>query len=308
MLMPLLRKQTDKKQAKIRPNIRTQNGLPRQNDKPTISQPASLKKEDPKANSDQVLKIVAHDLRNPISGILAASQYLLEDAGQELEGHHLALLQSIELSSGFALRFIEDTLELLSIQSQNLALRFQSTDVVRLVNEIAAMHQPFAGSKRIRLEVNSQGTVPFLRLDSIRMTQAIGVLLTNALKYSHPDSRVEVLVAAREGGVTITVHDEPAPVADGMKPLLATIRKGHSKNGLNEARRILTLAAVRRVVEGHHGAIAMKNGSENGSTFVITLPIPNGASAAGKGPRNAVQKKFFAAGQDGLARTISSIR
>jgi K+-sensing histidine kinase KdpD len=303
-----MRKQADKKQAKTRRDIQMPNGLRRQNGKLTISQPASLKKEDLKANSDQVLKIVAHDLRNPISGILAASQYLLEDAGQQLEGHHLALLQSIELSSGFALRFIEDTLELLSIQSQNLALRFQSTDIVRLVNEIAAIHQPFAGSKRIRLEVNSQGAVPPLRLDSTRMTQAIGVLLTNALKYSHPESRVEVLVAAREAGVTITVHDEPAPLAEGMKPLLATIRKAHSKNGLNEARRILTLTAVRRVVEGHHGAIAMKNGSEKGCTYTITLPIPNSASAARKSSRNAGQQKFFGADPDGSARTVSSIR
>jgi hypothetical protein len=61
------------------------------------------------------------------------------------------------------------------------------------------------------------------------------------------------------------------------------------------------------VVEGHHGAVAVKNGPEKGSTFIITLPIPNGVSA-GNGPRNAGQKKFFAAGQNGSARTVPSIR
>src|SRR5262245_58409082 len=64
----------------------------------------------------RLLGIAAHDLRNPISGILTASQYLLDDAASSLEAEHVALLQSIESSSRFMLRLIEDMLEISTIE------------------------------------------------------------------------------------------------------------------------------------------------------------------------------------------------
>jgi signal transduction histidine kinase len=63
----------------------------------------------PKIRSQQAVRKMAHDLQNPISGILAATQYLIEDAGPILENHHVIALKAIE-SSGFRLLRLIDNL------------------------------------------------------------------------------------------------------------------------------------------------------------------------------------------------------
>jgi nitrogen-specific signal transduction histidine kinase len=65
----------------------------------------------PRRKSQQAARKVAHDLQNPISGILAATQYLIEDAGPILADHHLTALHAIE-ASGFRLLRLIDTLVL----------------------------------------------------------------------------------------------------------------------------------------------------------------------------------------------------
>ena len=77
----------------------------------------------------QLLELAAHDLRNPISGILAAGQYLLEDAGAVLDEQHLAMLQSIDSSSRTMLRLIDDVIELANLESGELRLEIRATEI-----------------------------------------------------------------------------------------------------------------------------------------------------------------------------------
>jgi signal transduction histidine kinase len=69
-----------------------------------------------KGSRQQAARKIAHDLQNPISGILAATQYLIEDAGPILADHHLTALRAIE-SSGFRLLRLIDSL--VSVSSSN---------------------------------------------------------------------------------------------------------------------------------------------------------------------------------------------
>jgi signal transduction histidine kinase len=62
----------------------------------------------PKIRSQEAARKMAHDLQNPISGILAATQYLIEDAGPNLENHHLIALKAIEASGFRLLRLIDN--------------------------------------------------------------------------------------------------------------------------------------------------------------------------------------------------------
>ena len=127
----------------------------------------------------QLLEVAAHDLRNPISGILAAGQYLLDDAGYLLDEQHLALLQSIEASSRSMLRLIDDVIELSQIESGKLRLDIQSTDILPLMNRALLQNQAAAERKKVQLDVEANGgaLLPPIDVDPVRIFHAIDSLV-----------------------------------------------------------------------------------------------------------------------------------
>jgi signal transduction histidine kinase len=109
-LSPALQELASVRQAKARTRRRLRSGLSRLNRAlEENSDPAGTSKTDAERQRN-LIRTLAHDLRNPISGILTASQYLIEDASPLLEAEHVTLLRSIESSSEFILKLITDML------------------------------------------------------------------------------------------------------------------------------------------------------------------------------------------------------
>src|SRR5258708_9289773 len=108
----------------------------------------------------QLLEIAAHDLRNPISGILAAGQYLLEDASPLLDEQHLAMLQSIDSSSRSMLRLIDDVIELANIESGELRLDIKATEIQPLMHQAVSASHAVANRERVPLVVGADGNAP----------------------------------------------------------------------------------------------------------------------------------------------------
>ena len=135
-----------KQRAVPRAAIRRQEGRP--------TRPASLPNETPRPGNETEpsllwLEIATHDLRNPVSGILAATQFLIEDASPILQAHHITLLRSIESSSQFMLRLLQDLSEIPALESSRLQFDFYLTDVGALVENAVLANRPLAASKRV---------------------------------------------------------------------------------------------------------------------------------------------------------------
>jgi signal transduction histidine kinase len=95
----------------------------------------------------RLLEMAAHDLRNPISGVLAASQFLIEDAAGRLEKHHLSMLRSMGSSSRIMLRLLEDMLEIAAISTARPRMHLQLTDIRTLVEQSLSMTRPASGTE-----------------------------------------------------------------------------------------------------------------------------------------------------------------
>ena len=226
------------------------------------------------ASSVELLKVLSHDLKNPLSGILAASQFLLEDAGHLLDRHQLTLLQLIESSSELAIQSIEDIVELHSIRSRGLALQLQSTDMAALVAECGASHRQRASNRRVTLEVTKEGAIPMLRVDRRRITQAINALLRNEIESLQPGGRVAVVTAVKGNSVAVVISTQGASrEIGGVKTILGKIRGGALKGGLSEARTALVVAAVNRIVEAHRGLVRREGGATGGTTISMQFPV-----------------------------------
>jgi signal transduction histidine kinase len=226
--------------------------------------------------SARMLEILAHDLRNPISGILSASQFLKEDAEHHLESHHMALLNSIESSSGVALRVIEDILELPGIEPQMDATPVQPADLARLVNRSVEMNQAILEGRRIQLDVRIASDLPAVAVDPMNITRVINGLLTNTVRNSQPGSTLELRATAHPPNAILMVRGE-----------------GNRKHaaGWNEARSALTLASVQKIVQANHGSVHLEANDDCGTAFILTLPLSGRATSRPAANRNGRRTK-----------------
>jgi signal transduction histidine kinase len=218
------------------------------------------------------LTALAHDLRNPIAGTLAASQYLLEDAAGSLEEEHTDLLRSIESSSCMALQLIDDLLEMSTAQSGDLQLNLQPADILSLIDQNLRVSRLLGARKGTRLDVMTDGPVPAIRADLPRMNRVIGDLLRNAIEISPPVSRIEIRVGTQGECARISVRDEgPGGSADELEATFDPFHRPQTHRRSTELG--LRLAIMKRTVEAHGGQVLVESKVGQGSTFTILLPI-----------------------------------
>jgi len=222
----------------------------------------------------QILGIVAHDLRNSISGILNASEYLLEDASGLLGEHDLTLLQAIHSSSRFMLRLIADMLEISTIESGKLRLDRQPTDILPLIEQNLLLNRPIAERKGVRIDVMADGPLPPIRVDPIKMYRVIDNLVTNAIKFSPPGSKIGIRVSVDGDLASISVQDQgpgiPAHELKAVFKLFRTARIGDASRAEGTG---LGLGIAKRIVEAHGGHVLLESQVGKGSVFTVTLPV-----------------------------------
>jgi signal transduction histidine kinase len=112
-------------------------------------------------------------LRNPIAGILAASQYLIDETTGLLNEEHSQLLGSIETSCRFLLRLVDDVMEISSIESGIIELELQPTDLVEVISQNLVMNRLLARNRGIQVRVIEEGFVPAVNADPSRMHEVV---------------------------------------------------------------------------------------------------------------------------------------
>ncbi len=236
-------------------------------------------------NPIQLLEIAAHDLRNPISGILAAGQYLLEDAGALLDEQHLTMLQLIDSSSRSMLRLIDDVIELANIESGELRLDIKTAELQPLMNQAVSMSQAAADRKRVRLVMDSDGMAPLppLSIDPVKIFHVIDSLLASTVKFSRPGSRIEIGVGSRAGKATIWLRTDGSGISAGaLRSLFNPFRKNRATRPGIEGGAALSLAKTKRIIEAHGGVTHVHSGEAKELTIRLTLPLQKRAIARKK--------------------------
>jgi len=220
----------------------------------------------------EVLGMLAHDLRNPLSGILNASDYLLEDAAGLLGENDLSLLQAVQRSSRLMLMLIDDILEISAIESDKLKLDRKPTDILSLIEQNLALNRPLAERKQIRIDVIAYRALPAISVDPVKTYRVIDNLVTNAIKFSASGTRIEIRVDASRKSASISVRDQgPGIPAEELKTVFKAFEKGRHTSTAPGAG--LGLAIAKRIVEEHGGQLRLESQVGKGSTFTITLPV-----------------------------------
>jgi signal transduction histidine kinase/ActR/RegA family two-component response regulator len=224
---------------------------------------------------NEFLGMAAHDLRNPLAAILAYSEFLIEQAGPEMNEEHSHFLEIIHSSSEFMLQMVNDLLDITTIESGQLTLEPQETDVLSLLEDNLTVNRVLAEKKSIHIEFEPRGSLPDrLMLDRSKFDQVLNNLLSNAIKYSYPESEICVWTEIRDNEWWIAVEDEGQGIPEDEQDAVFRIYDRTSVRSTSGERSTgLGLAITKRIVAGHRGRIWLESEEGVGSTFYVALPL-----------------------------------
>ena len=225
---------------------------------------------------DEVLRIVAHDLGNSLSGVLITSSALLRTLPRE-EGGVRGAVQNIRHAAEQMQRLRQDLLDVATIEAGHLAMVAAPTSPRELLEEIAAQVAPLAEEKRITVRVEAPGELPRIHADRDRMLQMLGNLVGNAVKFTPEGGEVTLRAAVVGDEVHLAVSDTgPGIPPESRAHVFDRFwqAREHRRGGAG-----LGLAIARGIVEAHGGRIWLDGGA--GTTFVVALNGGDGGLGMG---------------------------
>jgi PAS domain S-box-containing protein len=224
---------------------------------------------------DEVLGIVSHDLRNPISAIAMCARVLQENPPKD-PAEHEELLGTIRESTEWVNRLIEDLLDVANIERGQLSLELQAQDPAQIAMQARHMFEVEATQQGITLDVEVPTNLPLVTADGARIVQVLGNLLRNAIKFTPSSGRIVVAVEPGDSSVVFSVRDTGAgiPVANQGRVF---DRYWQSADGSRSRGTGLGLSIAKGIVEAHGGGIWVQSSPGQGSTFSFSVPDDTGA-------------------------------
>ncbi len=222
-----------------------------------------------------LLELSAHELRNPISGILVGAEYLLEDASPLLEPHQRVVLTAVQSSARLVLELLHNLTEIATISMAEPKLGLQAADLVALVQRTASSVLSQAKSMNVSVSVKIKDQPEVLRADPGRLGEALQALASHVVASSPAGSAVEIVVANRDGEATVVFRrNGAAPSSNPPGTTTAVARPKAARRKLADIRTALVLEHADRIVRAHGGAIRARTHRTRGYVLTVTLPIP----------------------------------
>ncbi len=220
------------------------------------------------AARDEILGVVAHDLRNPL-GAISLKAALLERTSESEATRRQA--SAIELVTRRMESLVKTMLDVATIEAGRFSLSPAPCDVEDLLRQSIDELESLASSRQIALasEVKAPGLV--VRADRERTLQVLSNLLGNALKFTPDGGAVSVCVDAQGHMARFVVVDSGPGIPEAHLPHLFDRFWKHETNGRRGTG--LGLFIVKSIVEAHDGEVSVANRPGGGATFAFTLPL-----------------------------------
>jgi len=221
------------------------------------------------AARDEILRIVSHDLKNPVNVIAMASQQLSRDALPTQERSYLQ--EMIERSIRRIDGLIQALLDVGKIGAgRPLVLERGEYDVRGLVSEAVETARFTASRKSIKLICDVKGEVPTANVDRQRILQVLSNLIDNSIKFTPEGGTVTVSCTSAIDDVTLAISDTGGGISESdQQRIFDTYWHAKRTSGGGTG---LGLAIVKRIVEEHGGTISVRSKVGAGSTFIVQLP------------------------------------
>ena len=219
---------------------------------------------------DRLLRMASHDLKGPLGNILSAGMLLRDDIGSAHE--NITLLDAIETSANQMENVIKDFLDTAALQTGILDLHLECQVLAPLIERVLAENRASSTRKNIKLETaDLSGEV---LADRARFHQVLGNLISNAIKYSPPDTTVRLWTETKDELVTLFVADQgPGIPESDLNRLFTQFGKLTPRPTAGESSTGLGLWIVKHLITLQNGEVGLISPEGGGSIFWIKLPV-----------------------------------
>ena len=218
--------------------------------------------------SDYIAKL-SHELRTPLTAIKGAMDYLSvklsmrePDDDQDL----IVFFEMIKKNAERLMRLVNNVIDYERIELGKLEMNFQEVNLKEVFQEVITAFKPLAEEKQVGIRLKAMDVTT--TVDEDRIKQVLTNLISNALNFSIPSSKILVSLECRDEYVHSSVEDSGNGVPEAEQDMIfkqfytKDVKKGTG----------LGLAICKGIIEAHDGAIGVERGPSGGGRFWFTIP------------------------------------
>jgi DNA-binding response OmpR family regulator len=233
----------------------------------------SRKLKELNSSKDRFFSIIAHDLKNPLLGLISISETLRAADKSDVEQvtKLTNMLHDIVMNQ---YKLLENLLEWSSLQSKHRQINLDEVQLDDLLGGLISLYEPIAQNKNIELTYKSPCKKHVLVADEKMIETIIRNLLSNAIKFTHDGGKVEVEVIEKNDMALIKVKDNGIGMDQRAINKLFKLDINNSTKGThNEKGTGLGLILCKELIDKNNGKIKIDSTVGAGSTFTVSIPL-----------------------------------
>ena len=225
-------------------------------------------------DKDELLGILAHDLKNHLGGMQMSANLLRECMTQSNQGKALQLCENITHSTGHLLAFVKEFLAN-SAADHGLALKPVALNLSDAVTHTVKHYEEAARRKNLRFEFELPSDPLHVLADRSALAQVLDNLLSNAIKFSAYDKQINITVRPIVTGAECLIRDQgPGFSAEDKTRMFRRYGRLSARPTGGEPSTGLGLSIVKKLVHAMNGELTCESSSGEGATFSVRLPKP----------------------------------
>jgi signal transduction histidine kinase len=216
---------------------------------------------------------LSHELKTPLTSIIAAAGLLAEELEASGDSSHRRLIQTIIQNANTLETRLAELLDIVKTGTGEIQLQLEPVDIKSLLRGTGMQISPLIQGKGQHLDIDLPPSLPIIHGDGQRLEQVVLNLLNNATKFSAEGGHIVLRAYSSDAGIIVEVRDSGIGIAPEeqsrlFKPYsrLDADRQRHPGLGLG-------LALAKQVVELHGGKIWVESQPGKGSVFSFSLPV-----------------------------------
>ena len=225
----------------------------------------------------EFLTHISHELRTPMNAILGFTDLMSRDSINPLPIHQKDKLDQVTSSGKHLLKLINEMLDLSAVESGNLKILIEATDLIPIVDDVISTCQALAFKNGIILEHEKFSSDQIIvDVDSNRMKQVILNLISNAIKYNKPNGKVIVsYLKQKNSQIRLGIKDSGYGISEENKKKIFKPFQRLDVGGKNIEGSGIGLTISKQLIELMSGKIGFESTRDKGSYFYIDLQLSN---------------------------------
>ncbi len=213
---------------------------------------------------------IAHELRTPLA-VMRGNLEAMQDGVYVMDAEHLTpVLNQVNLLT----RLVEDLRTLALAEAGQLTLTKRPTDLAALLRSTLTSFEAQATAQHVTLHAQVAASLPVIDLDPDRVQQTIGILISNALRYTPANGSITIAARSDRARVTIEVSDTGSGIAPEDVPhVFDRFYRADKSRSRESGGSGLGLAIAKSIVEAHGGSIGVVSEVGRGTAITFRLPV-----------------------------------